>query len=99
MSTPERDPVTRLTALTSLLRGELDRHRAQAAARSVTERASGMLMERLSCTAAEARQQLERLTPSPTPGMTPACWSSPSADAVNAAGRGRRHECQAEAPR
>jgi PAS domain-containing protein len=61
VSTPERDPVTRLTALTSLLRGELDRHRAQAAARSVTERASGMLMERLSCTAAEARQQLERL--------------------------------------
>jgi serine phosphatase RsbU (regulator of sigma subunit)/PAS domain-containing protein len=58
---PDGDPIARLTALAGRLRGELDRERAQAVARALTERATGMLMERLSCTAAEARQQLERL--------------------------------------
>ena len=70
MSAPGGDPVARLTALASQLRGELDRQRAQATARSVTERATGMLMERLGCTAAEARQQLELLAS--RSGTTPA---------------------------
>jgi serine phosphatase RsbU (regulator of sigma subunit)/PAS domain-containing protein len=61
VSTPEGDPIARLTALVGSLRSELDRLRAQAAARAVTERATGMLMERLSCPAADARRQLERL--------------------------------------
>jgi serine phosphatase RsbU (regulator of sigma subunit)/PAS domain-containing protein len=58
VSTPDGDPITRLTALAGRLRDELDTERARAAARSVIERATGMLMERLHCTAAEARQQL-----------------------------------------
>ncbi|HEY6791407.1 MAG TPA: SpoIIE family protein phosphatase [Trebonia sp.] len=43
------------------LRGELDRLRAQSAARAITERATGILMERLGCPAEEARVQLAHL--------------------------------------
>ena len=43
------------------LRGELDRARAQSAVRAITERATGILMERLGCPADEARAQLARL--------------------------------------
>jgi serine phosphatase RsbU (regulator of sigma subunit)/PAS domain-containing protein len=61
LSTPDRDQIARLTALADWLRGELDRQHSQAAVRSVTERATGILMERLGCPAQEARQQLARL--------------------------------------
>ncbi len=53
--------VTRLTALIARQRRELDRMRAQAAARSVVDMAQGMLMERLGCSPAEAAEQLARL--------------------------------------
>jgi serine phosphatase RsbU (regulator of sigma subunit) len=53
--------VSRLTALIARQRRELDRMRAQAAARSVVDAAQGMLMERLGCSAAEAAEQLARL--------------------------------------
>jgi serine phosphatase RsbU (regulator of sigma subunit)/PAS domain-containing protein len=42
-------------------RGELDQLRAQSAARAITERATGILMERLGCPAEEARVQLAHL--------------------------------------
>jgi PAS domain-containing protein len=53
--------VVRLTALIARQRRELDRMRAQAAARSVVDMAQGILMERLGCSAAEASEQLARL--------------------------------------
>ncbi|MCW2929455.1 MAG: putative sensor protein, partial [Actinomycetia bacterium] len=43
------------------LRAELDQLRAQSAARAITERATGILMERLDCPADEARAQLAHL--------------------------------------
>jgi serine phosphatase RsbU (regulator of sigma subunit) len=52
----------KLTDLVGWQRRELDRMRSEAAARSVTDVATGMLMERFSCSAAEARQQLDRLS-------------------------------------
>ncbi len=55
------DELARLTALVRLQRAELDRLGSQATARAVTERATGMLMERLGCTAEEAQQQLALL--------------------------------------
>jgi PAS domain-containing protein len=53
--------ISRLTSLVERQRRELDRLRAQAAARSVVDIAQGMLMERLGCTPAEAAGQLARL--------------------------------------
>ncbi|MGE5131384.1 MAG: SpoIIE family protein phosphatase [Gemmatimonadota bacterium] len=53
--------VSRLTALIARQRRELDRMRAQAAARSVVDTAQGILMERLGCSAIEASGQLTRL--------------------------------------
>jgi PAS domain-containing protein len=53
---------SKLTDLVGWQRRELDLLRSEAAARSVTDVATGMLMERLSCSAAEARQQLDRLS-------------------------------------
>jgi len=47
--------------LSDWLRAELDESRAHAAARAITERATGILMERLGCTADEARAQLDHL--------------------------------------
>jgi hypothetical protein len=56
-----RDPqVERLTALVTRQRQELDRLWTEAAARSVLDLARGMLMERLGCSAADARSQLAR---------------------------------------
>jgi hypothetical protein len=52
----------KLTDLVGWQRRELDRLRSEAAACSVTDVATGMLMERLSCSAAEAREQLDRLS-------------------------------------
>lgn len=100
MSAPGGDPVARLTALASQLRGELDRQRAQATARLVTERATGMLMERLGCTAAEARQQLELLAS--RSGTTPADIAAEIAGehliaGEQAGGRSRRAEHRAGA--
>ncbi len=54
--------VVRLTALIARQRRELDRMRDQAAARSVVDMAQGILMERLGCSAADASQQLTRLS-------------------------------------
>ncbi|HEY1639441.1 MAG TPA: SpoIIE family protein phosphatase [Streptosporangiaceae bacterium] len=52
----------RLSALIARQREELDQLTAAAAARSVIDLARGVLMERLGCSAAEARAQLERLS-------------------------------------
>jgi Stage II sporulation protein E (SpoIIE)/ANTAR domain/GAF domain len=60
----------KLTGLVGWQRRELDRMRSEAAGRSVIDVATGMLMAQLSCSAAEARQQLDRL--SSASGITPA---------------------------
>jgi serine phosphatase RsbU (regulator of sigma subunit) len=52
----------RLGALIARQRLELDKLRSQAAARSVADLARGVLMERLGCSAAEAQDQLWRLS-------------------------------------
>jgi hypothetical protein len=52
----------KLTNLVGWQRRELDRLRSEATARSVTDVATGMLMERLGCSAAQARQQLDCLS-------------------------------------
>jgi len=66
----DRDELARLAALAGWQRAELDRLCAEAAVRSVTERATGILMERLGCPADEAMQQLVRLAADA--GVTPA---------------------------
>jgi serine phosphatase RsbU (regulator of sigma subunit)/PAS domain-containing protein len=53
--------VARLNELFVRQRRELEEMRSQAAARSVVDLATGMLMEQLGCSPAEARQQLARL--------------------------------------
>jgi PAS domain-containing protein len=58
---PDLDELSRLAALADSQRAELDRLRSETAVRAVTERAVGVLMERLGCPAEEARQQLARL--------------------------------------
>jgi PAS domain-containing protein len=58
---PDLDELSRLAALAASQRAELDRLRSETAVRAVTERAIGVLMERLGCPAEEARQQLARL--------------------------------------
>jgi PAS domain-containing protein len=70
VSGADHGELSRLAALAQWQRGELDRLRAQAAARAVTERATGILMERLGCPAEHARQQLEHLANGA--GLTPA---------------------------
>jgi serine phosphatase RsbU (regulator of sigma subunit) len=52
----------RLSAVVTRQRQELDRMRSAAAARSVVDLARGMLMERLSCSPAQAQAQLSRLS-------------------------------------
>ena len=62
MTEPSEDAVVaRLSALVARQRQDLDSLRAQAAARSVTDLARGVLMEQLGCTPAEAARQLTRL--------------------------------------
>jgi serine phosphatase RsbU (regulator of sigma subunit)/PAS domain-containing protein len=56
------DDVARLMAVIRRQRRELDEARAQAAARSVVDLARGMLMEQLSCSPAEAAEQLSHLS-------------------------------------
>ena len=51
----------RLEALVARQRRELDRMRSQAATRSVVDLATGVLMEQLHCSPAQARRQLARL--------------------------------------
>jgi serine phosphatase RsbU (regulator of sigma subunit)/PAS domain-containing protein len=58
---PSGDDVARLEAGIARLQSELDRLRSRAAARSVVDLATGMLMEQLGCTLAEARRQLASL--------------------------------------
>jgi PAS domain-containing protein len=52
----------RLSAVIARQRQELDRERAEAAARTVLDVARGILVERLGCSAAEAGKQLARLS-------------------------------------
>ena len=54
--------LARLTELITRQRQEAEQLRATAAARSVVDLARGILMERLGCTAAEAQDQLTRLS-------------------------------------
>ena len=61
MTEPSGADVARLKALIARQRRELDGMRSQAAARSVVDLATGMLMEQLHCSPAEARRQLARL--------------------------------------
>jgi serine phosphatase RsbU (regulator of sigma subunit)/PAS domain-containing protein len=58
---PSGTDLARLQALIARQRRELDRMRSQAATRSVVDLATGVLMEQLHCSPAEARRQLARL--------------------------------------
>jgi PAS domain-containing protein len=58
---PSGPDVARLQALIARQRRELDRMRSAAAARSVIDVATGVLMEQLRCPPATARRQLSRL--------------------------------------
>jgi serine phosphatase RsbU (regulator of sigma subunit) len=58
---PSGPEIARLQALIARQRRELDAVRAQAAARSVIDVATGMLMEQLHCSPAQARRQLDSL--------------------------------------
>jgi serine phosphatase RsbU (regulator of sigma subunit)/PAS domain-containing protein len=58
---PSGPDAARLRALIARQRRELDALRAQAAARSVVDVATGMLMEQLHCSPVEARRQLDHL--------------------------------------
>jgi serine phosphatase RsbU (regulator of sigma subunit)/PAS domain-containing protein len=58
---PGGTDVARLEALVARQRRELDRMRSQAATRSVVDLATGVLMEQLHCSPAQARRQLARL--------------------------------------
>jgi serine phosphatase RsbU (regulator of sigma subunit) len=58
---PDGTDVTRMQALIARQRRELDRMRSLAATRSVVDLATGVLMEQLHCTPADARRQLARL--------------------------------------
>lgn len=61
MTASSAGDVARLTVVVARQRRELDALRARAPARSVVDTAQGVLMERLGCSAAEAREQLARL--------------------------------------
>ncbi len=61
MAEPSGTDVARLQALIARQRRELDRMRSQATTRSVVDLATGVLMEQLHCSAAQARRQLARL--------------------------------------
>ena len=52
--------IARLKALIARQRRELDAVRSSATARSVIDVATGMLMEQLHCSPAQARRQLDR---------------------------------------
>jgi serine phosphatase RsbU (regulator of sigma subunit)/PAS domain-containing protein len=58
---PSGPEIARLKALIARQRRELDAVRSGAAARSVTDVATGMLMEQLHCSPAQARRQLDSL--------------------------------------
>jgi serine phosphatase RsbU (regulator of sigma subunit)/GAF domain-containing protein len=58
---PSGPEIARLRALIARQRRELDAARSDAAARSVIDVATGMLMEQLHCSPAQARRQLRRL--------------------------------------
>ncbi len=61
MTGPSGPDVARLEALIARQRRDLDRMRSGATARSVIDVATGILMEQLHCSPAEARRQLARL--------------------------------------
>ncbi len=58
MTQPARGELARLAALAGWQRGQLDRVRADSAARTAIDRATGVLMERLGCPAEEAGHQI-----------------------------------------
>jgi serine phosphatase RsbU (regulator of sigma subunit)/PAS domain-containing protein len=58
---PSGPEIARLRALVARQRGELDAVRSGAAVRSVIDVATGMLMEQLHCSPAQARRQLDNL--------------------------------------
>ena len=58
---PSGPEIARLRALVARQRRELDAARSGAAARSVIDVATGMLMEQLHCSPAQARRQLDSL--------------------------------------
>src|SRR5579872_5005263 len=58
---PDGTDVTRMQALIARQRRELDQMRTLAATRSVVDLATGVLMEQLHCSPADARRQLVRL--------------------------------------
>jgi serine phosphatase RsbU (regulator of sigma subunit)/PAS domain-containing protein len=61
VTNPSGTDVARLEALVARQRQELDRMRSQAATRSVVDLATGVLMEQMRCSPAQARRQLARL--------------------------------------
>ena len=61
MAEPNGTDVTRMQALIARQRRELDQMRSLAATRSVIDLATGVLMEQLHCSPADARRQLARL--------------------------------------
>lgn len=61
MAAGSGEDIQRLTAVIARQQGELDRVRSAAVGRSIVERAKGVLMERLSCSSAEAAEQLAQL--------------------------------------
>ena len=61
MTEPNGTDLARMQALIARQRGELDRMRSLAATRSVIDLATGVLMEQLHCSPADARRQLARL--------------------------------------
>ena len=61
MTQPSGIDLARLQALIARQRRELDEMRSQAAARSVIDLATGVLIEQLRCSPSEARRQLARL--------------------------------------
>ncbi len=67
---PAQAQITRLIALADRQRAEIGRLRAEVSAAALVDLARGMLMERLGCSPAEARSELERIATDA--GSTPA---------------------------
>ncbi len=70
MTGNDGEHLARLSALVARQRQEIDDLRQQAAARSVTNLARGILMERLGCSAAEAGSQLAKIAAAASTPLT-----------------------------
>jgi serine phosphatase RsbU (regulator of sigma subunit) len=85
---PSGPDAARLRALIARQRRDLDALRSQAAARSVVDVATGMLMEQLHCSPVEARRQLDRLareSGDTVPGLAAQIVGQPPPDGAVAA--------------